>query len=123
MTGLATSSGPTLLGKLRALEERMVERRGMLRQATTPDQIHAMHRARAELADLLPQIIAQIDSDAQDAARYRWLRSGQRLRQGIDIGVGHRRIAKDLTHELMAFSYWCTPEELDAAIDAAKERT
>lgn len=112
MTGLATSSGPTLLGNLRALESRIDESEKLFSRGPI-----------GELADLLPQIIAEIERDAQDAARYRWLRSGQRLRQGIDIGVGHRRIAKDLTHELMAFSYWCTPEELDAAIDAAKERT
>lgn len=113
MTGLASSTGPTLLGKLRALEERI----------DSAEYVEERIFDFADLANLLPQIIAEIDSDAQDAARYRWLRSGQRLRQGIDIGVGHRRIAKDLTHELMAFSYWCTPEELDAAIDAAKERT
>lgn len=122
MTGLASSTGPTLLGKLRALESRY---------NTTVDDydgnqsaVNYAHQCAAhDLADLLPQIIAQIESDAKDAARYRWLRSGQRLRQGVDIGVGHRRIAKDLTHELMAFSYWCTPEQLDTAIDAAKDRT
>lgn len=62
MTGLATSSGPTLLGKLRALENRY--------NATVDDYdgnqsaVNYAHQCAAhDLADLLPQIIAQIERD------------------------------------------------------------
>ena len=50
MTGLATSSGPTLLGKLRALDKSLSATDGPF-DPTWLD----------ELADLLPTIIAQIE--------------------------------------------------------------
>ena len=51
MTGLATSSGPTLLGKLRALDKSLSATDGPF-DPTWLD----------ELADLLPQIIAALDA-------------------------------------------------------------
>lgn len=57
--------------------------------------------------------------DAADAARYRWLRAGRLLRQGHDTGVGRREIQRDPLCAVMSFGYWCSPEALDAAIDAA----
>ena len=51
------------------------------------------------------------------AARYDWLRAGARMRQGIPTS-GHRYISRDPLRGLMEFNFWCTPDELDAAIDA-----
>lgn len=53
------------------------------------------------------------------ADRYDWLRSGARMRQGIPTS-GHRTISRDQLRGLMEFNFWCTPDELDAAIDAAR---
>lgn len=52
------------------------------------------------------------------AARYDWLRSGVRTRQGVPTS-GHRTISRDPLRGLMEFNFWCTAEELDAAIDAS----
>lgn len=60
-----------------------------------------------------------LDQLRADAQRYRWLRSGRQLRQGQDTGVGLRQIARDPLRALMTFAYWCSPAELDAAIDSA----
>lgn len=60
MTGLATSSGPTLLGKLRALEERV--------SATRHINAFNFTAVMSELADLLPEIIAQIESTTPASA-------------------------------------------------------
>lgn len=80
--------------------------------------------ARKSLADLAaqPQEAAPVaQGDAEDAARYRWLRSGVRERQGIPVS-GHRTISSSSLRALMEFNFWCTPDELDAAIDAARSK-
>lgn len=59
--------------------------------------------------------------DAEDAARYRWLRSGVRERQGIPVS-GHRTISSSSLRAMMEFDFWCAPDELDAAIDAARSQ-
>ncbi|WP_398498152.1 hypothetical protein [Variovorax sp.] len=61
-------------------------------------------------------------ADARDAKRYRWLRAGMRRRQGLPTN-GERVIGSDKLRNLMEFRFWCTPEELDAAIDAALQPT
>lgn len=54
-----------------------------------------------------------------DAARYRWLRSGQRKRQGTAMpDVGGRTVPLNELRILLEFNFWCSPERLDAAIDA-----
>lgn len=58
------------------------------------------------------------------AALYDWLVSGQRIRQGKAVpNFGGRYIDKNPNQSLLSFSYWCSPEELAAAINAeiAKE--
>lgn len=62
-----------------------------------------------------------VQGDAEDAARYRWLRSGVRERQGIPVS-GHRTISSGALRALMEFNFWCTPGELDTAIDAARSQ-
>lgn len=52
------------------------------------------------------------------AARYDWLRAGSRERQGIPT-AGHRTISRDRLRSMVEFNFWCTPDELDTAIDAA----
>lgn len=65
---------------------------------------------------------APVQQVAVDAARYRWLRGGVRSRQGLPTN-GERVIGRDKLRNLMEFRFWCTPEELDAAIDAALQPT
>lgn len=55
----------------------------------------------------------------KDGVRYRWLRSGRRTRQGIVLQGGARSIEQSDLRAMVEFDYWCTPEELDAAIDRA----
>jgi hypothetical protein len=58
------------------------------------------------------------------AARYDWLVSGQRIRQGkVVSNFGSRSIDKNADQSLMTFTYWCSEEQLATAIDAeiAKE--
>lgn len=50
----------------------------------------------------------------RDAERYRWLTSGVARISGAVAG---RMIQRDRLRALMEFHYWCTPDELDAAID------
>lgn len=53
------------------------------------------------------------------AACYDWLISGQRIRQGIAVpNFGVRRIDKNAESSLLSFTYWCSPEQLTAAIQA-----
>lgn len=60
---------------------------------------------------------APLDVEAK-AARYDWLVAGRYIRQDKEIrDRGGRIISKSETTALMSFNYWCTPEELDAAID------
>ena len=73
---------------------------------------------RAAESRLQAQVAAQ-QGDAEDAARYRWLRDGIRYRQGVPVS-GHRMIPSGYLRALMEFNYWCTPEALDAAIDAER---
>lgn len=54
--------------------------------------------------------LARANAAEQNAARYRWLRDGPRY------------IARDERYTLMAFQFWCSPAELDAAIDAARAK-
>lgn len=71
-------------------------------------------QARAE------QSRAECEALRLKAARYDWLRSGVRERQGMPIpGAGSRRISKDELRCFMEFSFWCEPDELDKQIDAA----
>lgn len=72
-----------------------------------------------EAADELERLQAEVEALRKDAERYRWLRSGARERQGVAMEGGARTIARDHLRALMAFNYWCSAEELDAAIDAA----
>lgn len=67
----------------------------------------------------LCEVAAASEQDRQDAARYRWLRAGQRMRQGQPTGTGRRLISQSPERALLSFNFWCSPEELDAAIDAA----
>lgn len=76
--------------------------------------------ARRILALAAPAPPAQAaDSVLEDAARYRWLRAGVRERQGVPVS-GHRTMSSNHLRALMEFNFWCTPDELDAAIDAAR---
>jgi hypothetical protein len=68
------------------------------------------------------QLEAELERNERDAARYRWLRSGSRSRQGIVQGGGARSIAFNALRSLMTFAFWCTPDELDSAIDSAIAR-
>ena len=61
---------------------------------------------------------AEVERLRADAERYRWLRAGVRRRQGIPV-AGHRAIDQSPYVALMQFDFWCTPFELDSAIDAA----
>lgn len=52
------------------------------------------------------------------AARYDWLRAGTLDRLGMSMPArGERVIERNRDRNLMVFNFWCTPEELDAAID------
>jgi hypothetical protein len=106
-----------LLGKLRALQRQL---------SATVDNCDGnyalmlrIHESAAdELADLLPQIIAQMEGDAKDAARYRW------LRRKVCITSGGNAVAFHFVN--MPRPQYIGPDssiELDAAIDEAKERT
>lgn len=70
-----------------------------------------LHRVAARITCVVD---SDIDKYRADAARYRWLRSR---------GAAHSKmsssavILKDKLNAKMAFRYWCTPEELDTAID------
>ena len=57
-----------------------------------------------------------------NAERYHWLRSGVRLRQGVAVS-GQRYIDRSIHQAKMRFDFWCSPDELDAAIDAARQTT
>lgn len=61
---------------------------------------------------------AEVERLRADAERYRWLRAGVRRRQGIPV-AGHRAIDRSPYVALMQFDFWCTPFELDSAIDIA----
>ena len=108
MTGLATSSGPTLLGKLRALDKSLSATDGPF-DPTWLD----------ELADLLPQIIAQIERDAKDAARLEFLAGRPMVVEFRQDGPGTVLgfVVPDIRVNNNA------RDNIDRAIDAAKERT
>ena len=94
-----------LLGKLRALESRIDESEKLFSRGPI-----------GELADLLPQIIAEIERDAEDVERYRWLRGPDQ---------------ESTRYSRWKVEYWAGAagwqpmqrEQMDSAIDAAKERT
>jgi hypothetical protein len=54
----------------------------------------------------------------QDALRYRWLLSGEKRRQGVSMSGGSRTIERSNLQALMEFQFWCSPNQLNAAIDA-----
>ena len=64
---------------------------------------------------------AEIDILRAKAARYDYLRSGVRKRQGIVVS-GHREINRSTFQSAMCFDFWCTPEELDILIDLELEK-
>jgi hypothetical protein len=68
------------------------------------------------------QLEAELERNERDAARYRWLRSGVRSRQGVAQVGGSQSIARDTLSSLMTFAFWCTPDELDSAIDSTIAR-
>ena len=58
---------------------------------------------------------ASVNSDAADAARYRWLKAGVFTRQGQRI-AGGRELVNENKADLF-FRFWCSEKELDALID------
>ena len=89
----------------------------MMNETSTSEASKAVDTPRNDApADLDAEELNQLRADAR---RYRWLRSGRQLRQGQDTGVGLRQISRDPLRALMTFAYWCSPVELDAAIDSA----
>jgi hypothetical protein len=74
------------------------------------------HQAATEA---IKELKGRLEEAERDAARYRWLREGRLMRQGQDVGVGSRLILESPLRARMEFKFWCTPEELDTAIDAA----
>lgn len=79
----------------------------------------AWHMARG-LSEQLATQARTPSGQAEDAARYAWLRSGVVTRQGRELGDRiHREINRGRYSALLAFRAWCEPDELDAAIDAA----
>lgn len=59
------------------------------------------------------------------AACFDWLVSGRKTRQGVVLpAFGTRQLDKNPQQSLLSFSYWCTVEQLRAAIEAeiAKEK-
>lgn len=80
----------------------------------------AQRAAEAQSAEL-SRLQAEVEALRADAERYRWLRSGIRRRQGVELANsgGGRSIKRDELRCLMAFDYWCPPSDLDAAITAA----
>ncbi len=78
--------------------------------------LYSLEKARAILA--LSATGAEDAELRKKAARYDWLRSGVHRRQGAAIH-GKRVISRDKLRALMELRFWCTPEELDAAVDAA----
>lgn len=58
-----------------------------------------------------------------DAERYQWLRGGSVERQMTALpNIGGRSIPRDKLRSMVEFMFWCTPEELDAAIDERKDK-
>jgi len=67
----------------------------------------------------LTKLESSLEAMERDAARYRWLTSGIVERQLSKLpDIGGRSILRNEQRSLMEFRYWCTPDELDAAIDA-----
>lgn len=105
MTTLTTSSAPTLLGKLRALEERIHADDGSGEWSHDDDD--DCREAIYALADLLPAVIAELERQSAGNARYEylrsmtprqysefhaeWMRSGIRFDDYVDALVAERR--------------------------------
>jgi hypothetical protein len=100
MTGLAHSSGPTLLGKLRALQDVLSDADPFIWRG-----------AQNQLVSLLPEIVAQIARGDGDTARIEWMQS-------------HLTGASDSERYLPFRVYWGAHKNIRSAIDRAiKDRT
>lgn len=67
-------------------------------------------------------LLDALDEAQRDAKRYRAIRSSKRYRQGTELLGGRLEIERDEKSMLASFAFWCTPEQLDAAIDKAMEQ-
>lgn len=85
------------------------------------DAHDAWQAANQRQQERIAALEAQVQALSLDAGRYRWLRSGEKTRQGLTIigKGGTRLISRDGLRALLSFDFWCTTEELDSAIDAA----
>lgn len=81
--------------------------------------LHCYHSARAAYTEACdPDRIRRLLDDAE---RYQWLRGGSVERQMTALpNIGGRSIPRDKLRSLVEFMFWCTPKELDAAIDERK---
>lgn len=88
--------------------------------AQTSTRYYSEADVRAHRRAYAAHLLAALEVASKDAQRYRWLRSGERMRQGTALpDTGTRIISKDEKQALLSFNYWCSQNELDAAIDAA----